>query len=116
MAEVAGYWLVAVAAIHLLYSLRWVERGGFRRTVSPPWEDENMRLQRDFWSQIGSFSVPLGLLGGLIAWSAQPGSEPPLWVGVLLLTWLAAAIVRVPRGGFSLGVVPAVLLILDRAT
>jgi hypothetical protein len=116
MAEVAGYWLVAVAAIHLLYSLRWVERGGVRKTVSPPWEDQSMRLQRDFWSQIGSFAVPLGLLGGLIVWTAHRGSEPPLWVGVLLLAWLVAAIMRVPRGGFWLAIVPAVLLILDRAT
>jgi CHASE2 domain-containing sensor protein len=74
-----------------------------------------MRLQRDFWSQIGSFAVPLGLLGGLIAWTGHRGSEPPLWVGVLLLAWLFAAVARVPRGGFWLGLVPAVLLILDRA-
>ena len=116
MSEVAGYWLVAVAAIHLLYSLRWVEHRGFRKTVSPPWEDESMRLQRDFWSQTGSFAVPFGLLGGLIAWTAHGGSEPPLWVGVLLLAWLFAATARVPRGGFWLLLVPAVLLILDRVT
>lgn len=116
MVELAGFWLVAVAAIHLLYSVRWVEGDGLRRTVSPPWENESMRRQRDFWSQIGSFAVPLGLLGGLIAWLAQRGSEPPLWVGLLLLAWLVAAIARVPRGGFWLGLMPAVLLILDRAT
>jgi hypothetical protein len=116
MAEVAGYWLVAVAAIHLLASLRWRERGGLRRRVSPPWEGDDLRRQRDFWSQIGSFALPLGLLGGLIAWLAHRGSEPPLWVGVLLLAWLVAAIARLPRGGFWLGIVPAVLLILDRLT
>jgi uncharacterized membrane protein len=115
MTEVAGYWLVAVAAIHLLYGLRWVEHRGLRRTVPPPWEGETMRLQRDFWSQIGSFAVPLGVLGGLIAWTAHRGAEPPLWVGVVVLAWVAAAIVRVPRGGFWLAVVPAVLLIADRA-
>jgi hypothetical protein len=47
-----------------------------------------MRLQRDFWSQIGSFAVPFGLLGGLIAWTARGGSELPVWVGVLLLAEL----------------------------
>jgi hypothetical protein len=116
LSEVAGYWLVSVAAIHLLYSLKWVGRGGFRGTVPVPWRDQSMRLQRDFWSQIGSFAVPFGLLGGLIAWTAHRGSEPPLWVGVLLLVWLVAAIARAPRGGFWLGIVPAALLIIDRAT
>jgi hypothetical protein len=116
MAEVAGYWLVAVATIHLLYSVRWVEAGSLRSTVPPPWEGETMRLQRDFWSQIGSFAVPLGLLGGLIAWTAHRGLEPPLWVSVLLLLWLVTAIGREPWGGFWLGIVPAVLLILDSTT
>lgn len=49
MAEVAGYWLVGVAAIHILGSLAWAERAGWRRRVSPPWRGESMRLQRDFW-------------------------------------------------------------------
>ena len=49
-----------------------------------------MRLQRDFWSHGGSFAVPLGLLGGLVAWTAHRGSEPPLWLGILLLAWLVA--------------------------
>jgi hypothetical protein len=115
MAEVAGYWLIAVAGIHLLYGMTWVDRGGFRRTVPPPWDGESMRPQRDFWSHVGSFAVPLGLLGGLVTWTAHRGSEPPLWVGVLLLAWLVATIARVPRGGFWLAVVPAVLLIVDRA-
>lgn len=115
LAEVAGYWLVAVAAFHLLYSLKWVERGGVGRTVPPPWRDQSMRLQRDFWSQIGSFAVPLGLLGGLIAWTGHRGMELPLWVSVLLLGWVAAAIARAPRGGFWLCIVPALLLIGDRA-
>jgi hypothetical protein len=116
VAEVAGYWLIAVAAIHLLAGLTWVDRSGFRTMVFPPWKDGEMRVQRDFWSQIGSFAVPLALLGGLIAWTAHRGSDPPLWLGVLLLAWLVAAVVRVPRGGFSLALVPAVLLIVDRAT
>jgi hypothetical protein len=115
MAEVAGYWLIAVAVLHLLSGARWVDRPGLRRTVPPPWKGESLRLQRDFWSQIGSFAVPLGLLGGLVAWTAHRGSEPPLWVGVLLLAWLVAAIARVPRGGFWLAVVPAILLIVDSA-
>lgn len=116
MAEVAGYWLVAVAAGHLLLGLWWVDRSGFRRTVSPPWEDGDMRRQRDFWSQIASFALPLGLLGGLIAWTAHRGAELPLWVGVLLLVWVVVTIGRAPRGAFWILLVPAVLLILDRAT
>jgi hypothetical protein len=113
VAEVAGYWLIAVAALHVLAGLTWVDRSGFRTRVSPPWEGGDMRLQRDFWSQIGSFAAPLGLLGGLIAWTAHRGADPPLWLGVLLLVWVVAAIVRAPRGGFWLALVPAVLLILS---
>ena len=114
MAEIAGYWLIAVAALHLLAGLTWVDRSGFRTSVSPPWKGGDLRLQRDFWSQIGSFAAPLGLLGGLIAWTSHGGSDPPLWLGVLLLAWVVAAIARVPRGGFWLAVVPAALLIFDR--
>lgn len=116
MVEVTGYWLIAVAAVHLLAGLTWVDRSGFRATVSPPWKGGDMRLQRDFWSQIGSFAAPLGLLGGLIAWTAHRGSEPPLWLGIVLFAWLVSATARVPRGGFWLLLVPAVLLILDRVT
>jgi hypothetical protein len=116
VAEVSGYWLIAVAALHVVAGLAWVDRGGFRTSVPPPWGHGDMRLQRDFWSQIGSFAVPLGLLGGLIVWTAHRGSELPLWLGALLLVWLAAAIARAPRGGFWLAVVPALLLILDAAT
>jgi hypothetical protein len=111
--ELAGYWLVAVGVLHVLYGLRWVDRGGFRRTVPPPWEREDVWLQRDFWSHVGSFAVPLGLLGGLLAWIGHRGSEPPLWLGVVLLAWVAAAIARAPRGGFWLAVAPALLLIVD---
>lgn len=111
MAEVAGYWLVG-AAIHILGSLAWAERAGWRRRVSPPWRARACGFSGTSGARQAA-AAPLGLLGGLVAWTASRGAEPPLWMGALLLAWLLAAASRMPRGGFWLGIVPA-LLLLDR--
>lgn len=115
LSEIAGYWLVAVAAIHIVASTRWVDRGGYAKRVAPPWRVDDLLAQRDFWSGIGSFALPLGLLGGVVAWTANRDWAPPLWLGVLLLAWIVVAVARAPRGGFWLGVPPAVLLIVAGA-
>lgn len=56
-----------------------------------------------------------GVLGGLIAWTAYRSSQPPLWVGIVLLAWLVVTIGRVPGSGFWFVVPAPVLLLLDRA-
>lgn len=115
MAEVAGYLLIAIGVAHALLAFVWIDRSEFRRLVPTPWaqRDGELLSQRDFWSQVGSFAAPVGLLGGLIAWTSNRGDEPPLWVGIGLLAWTVIAIERVPRGGFWVFIVPAVLLIVD---
>jgi hypothetical protein len=115
VAEIAGYMLIAIGAAHVLLAFVWIDRSTFRRLAPTPWAkpDDELRTQRDFWSQIGSFGVPVVLLGAVIGWAARRGDAPPVWVGVVLLVWAVTAIARVPRGGFWVLLVPAVLLIIE---
>jgi hypothetical protein len=116
MAEAAGYLLIAIAILHLGSGLLWVDRTALRARVRPPWQEGSLLAQRDFWSQLGSFAAPLGLIGGLVAWTSHRGVEPPAWLGWLVLAWALACALRLPRGGFWLMFVPAALLIAASVT
>ncbi|MFE6236668.1 DUF6463 family protein [Cellulosimicrobium sp. NPDC057862] len=50
-----------------------------------------------FWSGVGSFAVPLVVLGGLVWWLASRSLVPPEAVGWGLVAWFAlGAVVLVP--------------------
>ena len=61
-----------------------------------------------FWSTIGSFAVPLGVLGALVLWMINRGLRIPGFVGFTLLAWGAVSTVLIPPSGFPIFVLVAI--------
>jgi Family of unknown function (DUF6463) len=65
-----------------------------------------------FWGGLGSFSVPLATLGGLIWHMASRGITIPSFVGWIIAAWcLAGALILVPSP-FILGTAAGCLVVL----
>ncbi|WP_086821649.1 DUF6463 family protein [Allokutzneria sp. NRRL B-24872] len=54
-------------------------------TLDPP--PERLALAEAFWFSVGSFGVPLLLLGGLVLHVVRRGGTVPAWVGLGLIAW-----------------------------
>ncbi|MGL4238621.1 DUF6463 family protein [Tabrizicola sp.] len=65
-----------------------------------------------FWSTIGSFAVPLGVLGALILWMDRQGIRVPAFVGFALLAWTALSTILMPPSGFPVALLVAAALCL----
>ena len=115
MVEVAGVAFVGIAFLHLVTAQFWVSSGALSR-VSPPWREDGIERQRDFWSFQASFALPLGLLGLVLASDAHLDDVLTGGLGVVLALWFLQRAVRVPRGAFWLGIPPSVLLIAAALT
>ncbi|MFF5207389.1 DUF6463 family protein [Streptosporangium sp. NPDC000396] len=64
-----------------------------------------------FWLTIGSFSLPLLVLGLLIAWIGHRAVIPPAFVAWLIGGWCTIGAVAFQLSGFILLWVPAVMLL-----
>lgn len=65
-----------------------------------------------FWSTIGSFAVPLGILGALVLWMIRHDIRVPGFVGYALLAWSVLSAVLMPPSGFPVAVLVAAGLCL----
>gem|GEM_PF-1348963 len=65
-----------------------------------------------FWGGVGSFAVPLVLLGLLVRHLAVRGVPVPAWVGWAVAGWCALGGVMLVPSPFFVGVVPGVLIVL----
>lgn len=63
-----------------------------------------------FWASIGSFAIPLAVLGALLLWMDRRGMPVPAFVGWALAGWMLLATLLMPPSGFPLGL--AVMLVL----
>jgi hypothetical protein len=109
-------------------------RGGVRRGGTPPrrrhddddahwpaWIAGELRdgtastdSFRAFWAQPGGFAVVVALLGLMILRSARRGERLPGYVGWGFLGWVGLCVALVgPASGFTLALVPPVLLIVS---
>jgi hypothetical protein len=61
-----------------------------------------------FWSSIGSFAVPLGVLGALVLWMINRGLRVPRFVVVTLLAWGTVSTTLIPPSGFPIFVLVAI--------
>lgn len=53
-----------------------------------------------FWQSVGSFAVPMLILGSLIVWMDRKGIAVPSFVGWGLLAWTLLATLVMPPSGF----------------
>lgn len=65
-----------------------------------------------FWSTVGSFAIPLMILGGLILWLDRRGQAIPAFVGWALVAWVLFATLIMLPSGFPVGLVIAACLVI----
>jgi hypothetical protein len=95
--------------------LRWVDEGLWAAvpvTMEPPTTTAALENEVTFWAGLGSFSVPLTVLGGLLWAQARRGISPPPWVGWTLIAWFGVNTVLLVPSPSVLGVAAGVLLVL----
>ncbi|HEX2130929.1 MAG TPA: DUF6463 family protein [Actinophytocola sp.] len=115
----AGRLIVLVSAMHLLFflvrSLEFVPDWASGVLWAAPSMDEPMPQAQGFFFQLlGSFAVPL-LLVGLLLWrSATEGRALPGYVTWVVAGWSLVCALVMPPSGFPLLVVASVLLVLAR--
>ena len=71
---------------------------GFFNTVSLEPSPDRLAVAEAYWFSLGSFGVPLLLLGSLVTWQARRGGRVPWWVGAGIVAW--AVLIGV-LGGFD---------------
>jgi Family of unknown function (DUF6463) len=107
---------MSIAVIHTLLALTGslgilteMVQGGFWKTVPAPWIHEHLETQLVFWASLGSFAMPLFLLGALLEWIGRA----PVFLGWSLLGFAIVTAVLAPISGFWTLLIPAVALIVD---
>ncbi|RCS22104.1 hypothetical protein DUT91_20245 [Phyllobacterium salinisoli] len=65
-----------------------------------------------FWSTIGSFALPLIMLGAVVIWLDKRKLPVPAFLGWSLLGWIVVASLIIEVSGFPLGIPIAICLIL----
>lgn len=58
-----------------------------------------------FWATLGSFAVPMFVLGALLFWLDRRGLPIPAFVGWALLGWMALLTAIMPPSGFPVGLI-----------
>lgn len=65
-----------------------------------------------FWSTVGSFALPLIMIGALVVWLGGKHLPLPSFLGWSLLAWIVAASLIIEVSGFPLGIPVAICLII----
>ena len=123
MLKWAGYLMIGMGLLHMLVlgidalpmlpswltgSLWTLEHWQPVMTQSP----ELVTSGAVFHSTLGSFALPMIVFGFLVLWMDRRGLVPPAFVGWGIGAWALLAGLVMEPGGYPLGLVPAVLLVL----
>jgi hypothetical protein len=65
-----------------------------------------------FWSTVGSFALPLIIIGAVVIWLDKRRLPIPTFLGWSLLAWITVASLIIEVSGFPLGIPIATCLIL----
>lgn len=113
----AGWWMVGIAALHVVFwsVVTWPDWGAW--AAGGLWGPDpatalQYRWHHGYWALIGSFAVPLFLLGLMTVHLTRLGVSLPRYVGWIVLAWVLVASVLMEPNGFPLGLVPSILLIV----
>lgn len=117
LTTLAGWSMVGIAALHVVFwsVVTWPDWGAW--AAGDLWGAEpatalQYRLHHGYWALIGSFAVPLLLLGLLTVQVTRLGVPLPWYVGWILLAWVLLASALMEPNGFPLGLIPSFLLIV----
>lgn len=112
----AGWSMVSIAVLHVVFwsVVTWADWGAWAAGDlwgADPATALEYRLHHGYWALIGSFAVPLFLLGLITVHLARSGFALPRYVGWVVLAWVVIASALMEPNGFPLGFVPAALLL-----
>lgn len=113
----AGWSMVGIAALHVVFwsvvtGPDWAAWVAGDLWGADPVSAVEYRLHHGYWALIGSFAVPLLLLGLITVHLTGLGVSLPRYVGWTMLAWVLLASVLLEPNGFPLGLVPSILLVV----
>lgn len=110
LTRTGGILMILIAVVHVVFTSSpfwpgWLAGDLRNHTASP----ESVAY---FWAQPGGFAVTVLLLGLLAVRAANRHERLPSYVGWGLLGWVSLCVVLLgPASGFSLALLPALLLV-----
>ena len=115
----AGWAMVGIAVLHVAFwsMVTWADWGAW--VAGDLWGAEpattlEYRLHHGYWALVGSFAVPLFLLGLMTVHLTRVGLSLPWYIGWVVLAWVLIASALMEPNGFPLGFIPAALLLRAR--
>ncbi|WP_185845750.1 DUF6463 family protein [Kibdelosporangium aridum] len=111
----AGRLMVIIAAVHLVgFGVasvdavpEWLGGALWFKGLTPIPEAEGL-----FWASIGSFAVPVLILGLVVGWLAKQGLPVPRFVPWILGAWVLVCSLLMEPSGFPLGLIPVGMLLV----
>lgn len=100
LAVVGGAGHTVTAALYRRDVWSQIIDDGLIKAISLHPSADELPAAEAFWFSLGSFGVPLLLLGSVVTWLSRQGRRVPGWVGLGIAGW---ALLLVPLGGFDLG-------------
>jgi hypothetical protein len=123
----AGGWIALVfGAVHVIVApLESRSRDVWSQAADEGWWntftlDESTTLaeferSETFWVTLGSWGVPLLVLGSYILWSTRQGHRVPGWIGWIMLAWSLPFVTALPASpGWLLPVIGGLIVLGDR--
>jgi len=112
----AGRLIVAISALHIVFfvTVSWEYLPGwFTGDLwgHEPFGEDMSQSQAHFWVLIGSFAVPLLLLGAVVARSATEDRPLPAYVTWALTAWVVVCALVLEPAGLPFLLVPAGMLV-----
>lgn len=114
LTKAAGWIAIAFGAVHVVVA-PLDTRDTWSQVVADGWWntftlDESITLAQferseTFWVTLGSFGVPVLVLGCYLVWSTRQGHRVPGWIGWIVLAWgllISAALPASPAWALAL--------------
>jgi Mg/Co/Ni transporter MgtE len=113
--------LIVLGLIHLLVlgadvpteAIRWLSLNLWTFDHWAPLRSQEIDLALSngvFWSTIGSFAVPVILIGTMLLYAERQGWRMPPAIGWALVAWQVVATLLMPPSGFPVGLLVTLTL------
>jgi hypothetical protein len=84
-------------------------------TLAEPTTAAELERSERFWVTLGSWGVPLLVLGCYIVWSTRQGHRVPAWIGWIMLAWGLIFATALPASpGWLLPIIGGLIVLGDR--
>ena len=126
LTKIGGWIALAFGAVHVIVApLESDSRDVWSQAADDGWwntftlDDSTTLAQFErsetFWVTLGSWGVPLLVLGSYIVWSTQQGHRVPAWIGWIILAWGLIFATALPASpGWLLPVIGGLIVLGDR--